>query len=202
MIKKKKLYGPFLWMGFNLLKATATSRRLFTFYHSVPRNSWYSFYWPRKDERLSRPWSHPVVLNTGPLDWQSIVLTTWPFLHRENSDTQFIYCSLYHDCFLHFRYGTSIYFKPILWKNCFLPKRNIGLKWIKHIANENHHNKTWLFFLWNWQEQLMLQKITMSSCNETLKQVLSFLSNLASALFLLRIALSSHLCEIWSKFPN
>ena len=23
--KKKKLYGPFLWMGFNCLKATATS---------------------------------------------------------------------------------------------------------------------------------------------------------------------------------
>ena len=29
-------------MGFNCLKATATSRRQFTFYHSVPRNSWYS----------------------------------------------------------------------------------------------------------------------------------------------------------------
>ena len=67
----KKLYGPFLWMGFNCLKATATSRRQFTFYHSVPRNSWYSFYRPRKDKRLSRPWSHPVVLSTGPLDWES-----------------------------------------------------------------------------------------------------------------------------------
>ena len=29
----KKNYGPFLWMGFNLLKACATSRRQFTFYH-------------------------------------------------------------------------------------------------------------------------------------------------------------------------
>ena len=48
--KLKKLYDPFLWMGFNCLKATATSRRQFTFYHSVPRNSWYSFYRPRKDE--------------------------------------------------------------------------------------------------------------------------------------------------------
>ena len=63
-------------MGFNCLKATATSRRQFSFYHSVPRNSWYSFYRPRKDERLSRPWSHPVVLITGPLDWES---TTRPF---------------------------------------------------------------------------------------------------------------------------
>ena len=36
--KKKKLYGPFfLRMGFNCLKATATSRRQFTFYHSVPK---------------------------------------------------------------------------------------------------------------------------------------------------------------------
>ena len=30
---KKKLCGPFLWMGFNCLKARATSRRQFTFYH-------------------------------------------------------------------------------------------------------------------------------------------------------------------------
>ena len=44
----------------------------------VPRNSWYSFYRPRKDERLSRPLSHPVVLNTGPLDWESSTLTTRP----------------------------------------------------------------------------------------------------------------------------
>ena len=73
---KKKNYGPFLWMGFNCLKVTAISRRQFTFYHSVPRNSWYSFYQPRKDERPSRPWSHPVVLNTGLLDWESSTLTT------------------------------------------------------------------------------------------------------------------------------
>ena len=75
-LKKKQLYGTFLWMVFNCLKATATSRRQFTFSHSVPRNSWYSFYRPRKDERLSRPWSHPLVLNTGSLDWESSALTT------------------------------------------------------------------------------------------------------------------------------
>ena len=34
------------------------------------------FYRPRKDERLSRPWSHPVVLNMRPLDWESSALTT------------------------------------------------------------------------------------------------------------------------------
>ena len=33
LLLKKKLYGPFLWMGFNCLKARATSRRQFTFYH-------------------------------------------------------------------------------------------------------------------------------------------------------------------------
>ena len=75
ILGKNKLYGPFLWMGFNCLKARATSRRQFTFYE-VPRNSWYSFYQPRKVERLSRPWSHPVILNTGPLDWQSSALNT------------------------------------------------------------------------------------------------------------------------------
>ena len=32
-------------MGFSCLKATAISRRQFTFYHSVPRKSWYSCYW-------------------------------------------------------------------------------------------------------------------------------------------------------------
>ena len=32
----------------------AITRKQFTFYHSFPRNSWYSFNWPRKDERLSR----------------------------------------------------------------------------------------------------------------------------------------------------
>ena len=80
-LKKKKLYGPFLWMGFNCLKATTTSRRQFTFYHSVPRNCWYSFYQPRKDERLSRPWSHPVVLHTGLLDWESRTLTSRPSLN-------------------------------------------------------------------------------------------------------------------------
>ena len=45
------------------------------FLPQVPRNSWYSFHRPRKDERLIRPWSDPAVLNTGPLDWESSALT-------------------------------------------------------------------------------------------------------------------------------
>ena len=43
----KNLHGPFLWMGFNCLKARATLRKYFTFYHSVLRNAWYWFSWPR-----------------------------------------------------------------------------------------------------------------------------------------------------------
>ena len=66
------------WMGFNCLKATTTLRRQFSFYHSVPRNSWYSFFRPWKDERLSQSWSHPVVLNMEPLDCESSALTTRP----------------------------------------------------------------------------------------------------------------------------
>ena len=51
------------------------------------------------------------------------------------------------------------------------------------------------FFCKNRQEQLMWQKIIMSSCNKTFKQVLSFLSSLTSAL-------SSHSSEIRRKFLN
>ena len=80
-LKNLKLYGSFFWMGFNCLKARATSRRQFTFYQQVPRNSWYSFYQPRKDERLSRICSHAEVLNMGALDWESSPLTTKPLFH-------------------------------------------------------------------------------------------------------------------------
>ena len=59
----------------------ASSRGQLTFYHKVPRNPRYSFYWPRKDEWLSRPWSHRVVLNTGPLNCESSALTTRPLHH-------------------------------------------------------------------------------------------------------------------------
>ena len=38
------------------------------------------FYQPQKYERLSQPCTHPVVFNTGNLDWQSSALTTWPLM--------------------------------------------------------------------------------------------------------------------------
>ena len=58
----------------------ATTIRQFTFYHSVLRSSWYSFNRPQKDERPSWSWSFLVVLNPGPLDWESSALTTRPLL--------------------------------------------------------------------------------------------------------------------------
>ena len=50
----------------------------------VPRYSWYSFYQPWKDERLSQLWNYRVVLNMGHLDWKSSTLTTRPLLHKEH----------------------------------------------------------------------------------------------------------------------
>ena len=57
-----------------------TTRKQFTFYRYVLRNFWYSFDQFRKDERLSRPCSHQVRLNTGLLDWESSALTFMPFM--------------------------------------------------------------------------------------------------------------------------
>ena len=76
----KKTLWPLFMDRIQLPKVyRATTRRQFTFYHSVPKNSWYPFDQPRKDERLTRPWrSHAVVFNTGPLDWGSSALTNRP----------------------------------------------------------------------------------------------------------------------------
>ena len=49
----KKTFDPFSWMRFNCFEATEPLRGDTTFYHSVPRISWYSFNRPPKDERLS-----------------------------------------------------------------------------------------------------------------------------------------------------
>ena len=63
--------------GVQWLKAMgATTRSHFTFYHQVPRRSWYSLDWSRRDERPSWPLSHPVVLSSGALDRNSSALTT------------------------------------------------------------------------------------------------------------------------------
>ena len=73
-VQKKTLYKKTIWSV--LLDGVqgwrATTRRQFTFYLcKFSETPWYSFDRRQKDEGLSRPWSRPVVLNTGPLDWES-----------------------------------------------------------------------------------------------------------------------------------
>ena len=59
-------------------------------------------YRPRKDEMLSRPWTYPVTLKLGPLDWESSALTKKPLLRTPNTKKTIIL--LYKCCFfwLHF----------------------------------------------------------------------------------------------------
>ena len=66
----------------------ATTRRQFTFYHLVPRNSWYSFDWPRKDE-WSQPWKYngqvsTVVTKLTKSDLQSLPFFVFIFKIRFN----------------------------------------------------------------------------------------------------------------------
>ena len=51
------------------------------YFLTVSSQKLYSFYRPHKDEGLSQPWSHPVVLNTRPLKWESSAWTTRPLFH-------------------------------------------------------------------------------------------------------------------------
>ena len=71
-------------MRFNCLMATEPLRGdSFIFPNKSPGvSSWDSFHQPRKVEKLSRPWSHSVVLNTGCLHSESSALTTRPLLHK------------------------------------------------------------------------------------------------------------------------
>ena len=64
MIKKnfKKLYDP----GFNCLKATESLQGGTLLLPLSSQESWYSFYRPRKDERLSQLWNHLGVLTRNP----------------------------------------------------------------------------------------------------------------------------------------
>ena len=52
------------------------------FHNYVSRSTWYSFHRPRKDERLSRPWSYTVALTLVALDLESNVLTTRTLLQH------------------------------------------------------------------------------------------------------------------------
>ena len=79
--QKRKLCDPFLWMEFHCLKATEPlwgDGETVSFLPKVPKGLSYSFYQPWKEERLSQSWSHPVVLNWGPLKSKSSARTTRP----------------------------------------------------------------------------------------------------------------------------
>ena len=84
----KKLW-PLFMHGVQLSQGyRTTTKRQFTSYHSLPRSSCYLFNRPLKDERLGWPWSHPAVLNPGPLDWESSALTTRTLLHMRHISAQ------------------------------------------------------------------------------------------------------------------
>ena len=70
----KKLYVPFLSMGFNYLNSRATLRRLFT--TKFPKIYVTSFIDLEKMEGWVDLWA-----NTGPLDRESSALTTRLLLH-------------------------------------------------------------------------------------------------------------------------
>ena len=75
---KLKTLWPLFMDGVQLSQGyRVTSRRHFTFCHSIPKIL--------KDKRLRQPWSHPV-LNLGRLDWEFSALTSRPLLleGREN----------------------------------------------------------------------------------------------------------------------
>lgn len=52
----------FTYQMFNS-KKWSTTKRQFTFNHTLPWSSWYSDDETQKDERLSHSWSHPVALS-------------------------------------------------------------------------------------------------------------------------------------------
>ena len=79
-LKALNFMTPFYGSSSTELGLLRRGSLLFATRFFLQRNFWYSFYWPWNDERLSGPWSHPVVLDTGSLDWESSALTTRPYL--------------------------------------------------------------------------------------------------------------------------
>ena len=83
--KKKKLYGPLLLMGCNCLKARATSRRQFTFYHYLKIG--------RGD---SSPWyNHRAFL----LKRTSILLGSKAIRSNEGSPFVATFCKVVRNCY-------------------------------------------------------------------------------------------------------
>ena len=65
----------------------ATMRRQFTINYLVSRSFWYLFDRPWKDERLSWPGSHPVVLKFSDMEW-SYCMTYFENILRRNTQGQ------------------------------------------------------------------------------------------------------------------
>ena len=75
-----KFYGPFWCMGFNCFKTTESYEEIVYFLPLIPRSSWYSSNWDRKDGGLNWIWSHAAVFNLGPMDMSKFML-----LYKKNS---------------------------------------------------------------------------------------------------------------------
>ena len=79
---KKNFMAPFYGWDSTASQLQPLRGGSLLFTSQFPRNFWYSFYPPRNDERLSRPWNHLVVLNTRTLDWEPSTLSTRLLLHK------------------------------------------------------------------------------------------------------------------------
>ena len=82
--------APFHGWGSTISRLQSHFEETFYFFHSTPKTSWYSFNQPQEDKRLSKPWSHPVVLNLGLLDWETSALTTKPLVVFSVVGTPFV----------------------------------------------------------------------------------------------------------------
>ena len=95
---KKKLYGPFLWMGFNCVKARATSRRQFTYsLLSLPSSippSLHPFLPPSIHPSIQpslHPSIHPFIqkANCGSLRWQEVDMASLQWQQAKKEITYF-----------------------------------------------------------------------------------------------------------------
>ena len=75
-LKKKNFMAPFFMDGFQLPQGYSHFEAVYFLPFSSQK--FLVLILSTGLKRLSRPWSHPVVLNTEPMDWESSALTTRP----------------------------------------------------------------------------------------------------------------------------
>ena len=91
---KKTLYGPFYgWGSFaTWLRDHYEESLLFiAIFPVIPATHLINL---ERMKGLSQLWSHPLVLNSGPLDWEFSVLTTKPLLHQQKQTKTYKYYML------------------------------------------------------------------------------------------------------------